>query len=335
MVSIDKITIVGAGAIGGTMAAYMARAGVPVHLVDANAAHVAAVRKGGLRIKAANEEFRVNVPADTPESYEGALRYVFLATKALHTEEAMRWIAPRLAEDGWVLSTQNGLNEPLIAREIGEPRTIGCFINFFADLIEDGTISYGGPGAFVIGELDGRLTERMQALRERLKHFIDPVLTTNIWGYLWSKLAYGAVLFATATTDETMADCVDHPQYRAALRKLGLEVVGLAHLRGLTLEPFDGWDPNALADGQAANTMFDGVSRMMRNNLKVRSGVWRDLAVHHRKTEIDSQYGPVLQLAQECDYRMPALKRLVQIVHELEAGSRRRELSNLESLLNA
>ena len=330
-----ELTVVGAGAIGGTIAAYLAREGMPVRVVDANAEHVAAIRTDGLRIGTAQDEWRVDIPADTLESYHGELGEVFLAVKAPHTAAAIDWIGPRLARDGWVMSAQNGLNEREIAQAIGEERTVGCFINFFADVLKPGLIHYGGPGAFVVGELDGRVSARVEEIGGWIRPFIPPIVTPNIWGYLWSKLAYGAVLFATATTDETMADCVDHPTYRPMLRRLGLEVVGLAQLQQIELMPFDGWDPNTLYDDKPSDAMFDGVSRMMRGNTKVRRGVWRDLAVHHRKTEVDAQYGPVLAVADTHGYVMPMLRTLVDLVHDLEAGRISRGLHNLDVLVEA
>ncbi len=331
----QRLVVVGAGAIGGTISAYLERSGIATHLVDVNEEHVHAIRAQGLIIDAYNESFRVHVPVDTPSAFDGGLEAVFLATKAPHTEAAMEWIAPRLRPDGWVLSAQNGLNELAIARHVGRNRTVGCFVNFSSDVMKPGVIHYGGPGTFAIGELDGPVTERVRRIGEWIQPFINPVLTDNIWGYLWSKLSYGAVLFATATTDETMADCVDHPRYRAVLRAIGAEVVGLARLQGIELLPFDGWDPNALDDRQESDAMFDRLSQVMRRNLKVRTGVWRDLAVHHRRTEVDSQYGPVLDLAAEHEYPVPKLTKLVEIIHGLEQGQLERGLSNLETLFTA
>lgn len=330
-----SLTVVGAGAIGGTIAAHLVRAGFPVRVVDADREHVMAIREEGLRVEAADGNWRVEMAADTPESFDGDLHQVFLAVKAPHTRTAMEWLAPRLASDGWVMSIQNGLNEKEIAQVIGDARTVGCFINFFADVLEPGLIHYGGPGAFVIGELDGRTSDRLKMIEGWLTPFIPPVVTPNIWGYLWSKMAYGAVLFATATTDETMADCVDHPRYRPMLRRLGAEVVGLAQLQGVQVMPFDGWDPNVLQDVKASDAMFDRVSRMMRANTKVHSGVWRDLAVRHRKTEVDAQYGPVLEVAEQNGYAMPMLRTLVNLIHDLESQRITRGLQNLEILLEA
>ena len=331
----ESIVVVGGGAIGGTVAAYLHRTGVPVRLVDTNAAHVAAICDRGLYIRAYDEEFAVPVRADTPETFDGSLKKVFLATKALHTTAAMEWIGPRLDEDGWVVSLQNGLNESVIAEHIGTHRTIGCFVNFSSDVMAAGAIDYGGPGTFAIGELDGSVTPRVAEVAEHIRGFLDPIVTPNIWGYLWSKLAYGALLFATATTDETMADCVDHPRYREALIRCSREVVDLAAIQHIDLWPFDGWDPRVLNDRRDTDAMLDRLSGVMRKNLKVRSGVWRDLAVHHRKTEIDAQYGPVMDVAQQYHYPMPVLEALVSIIHGIERQEQARGWHNLEQLLDA
>lgn len=331
----DAIVVVGAGAIGGTVAAYLVRQGLPIVLVDANLAHVQAINERGLVIHAYNEEFTVKLKADTPDSYNGSLNGVFLATKALHTGQAMDWITPRLSPSGYVVSMQNGLNERLIADRVGPGRTIGCFVNFSSDVMAPGVIDYGGPGTFAIGELNGPISDRIRELVSFITPFIPPIATDNIWGYLWSKLAYGAVLFATATTDETMADCVDHPRYRSVLLSLGREVIGLATRQNIHGLPFDGWDPGALEDVESTQEMMDRLSGVMRKNLKVRSGVWRDLAVHHRKTEIDAQYGPVLEVAKEFDYPMPMLDTLVAIIHELESNKASRGWHNLERLREA
>lgn len=328
----DTIVVVGAGAIGGTVAAYLFRSGVPIRLVDSNPDHVEAINREGLTIHAYNEEFVAMVKADTPQSFDGPLNRVYLATKAVDTERAVAWITPRLADQGYVVSMQNGLNERLIAARVGQQRTVGCFVNFSSDVIAPGVIDYGGPGTLAIGELTGVITERIQDEAFAVSHFLNPIVTENIWGYLWSKLAYGAVLFATATTDETMADCVDHPRYRDVLVRLGREVAGLARAQKIDLLPFDGWDPTVLDDAQASESMMDHLSRVMRQNLKVRSGVWRDLAVHHRQTEMDAQYGPVLAVAREYGYPMPMLEALMAIVHALEGGRAERGWHHLERL---
>ena len=129
----EPIVIWGAGAIGGTLGAYWARAGTDVLLVDIARDHVETCRISGLSIEGPIDAFTQKVPAVTPAELRGRFSRIVLAVKAQHTPEALATLAPHLREDGFVLSAQNGLNEITIARTIGEARTMGCFVNFGAD----------------------------------------------------------------------------------------------------------------------------------------------------------------------------------------------------------
>ena len=175
------------------------------------------------------EEFTVRVPAATPGEVKGTFRRTVLATKAQATATAIRQLAPHVAADGYVLSAQNGLNEIEIGTVVGEARTMGCFVNFGADWHGPGEILFGNRGAVVVGEIDGRTKPRTTDMFETLQLFEpDAVLTDNIWGYLWGKLAYGAQLFATALTPDSMADNFADPRRTVVFETLGREVMAVA-----------------------------------------------------------------------------------------------------------
>ena len=212
-----RFVIVGAGAIGGTMGAHLARAGHDVLFVDSVPEHVAAMTRDGLEIEG-RLQVRVKVPAVTPDALAGALagrapEAVLLAVKALHTAEALEPVVPLLGPESYVVSMQNGLNERVIAARIGAARTIGAFVNFGADYQAPGRVEYSGAGALYLGELDGRMTPRLQALGDALRSAFLPntTRTDNILGYLWGKHGYASQLFATATVDATMADVLGVP----------------------------------------------------------------------------------------------------------------------------
>ena len=111
----EPVLIWGAGAIGGILGAYWARAGVPVQMVDIVAEHAVACSTTGLSIEGPVEEFTQTVPCVTPDRLTGTYGRVVLAVKAQATPEAMAQLLPHLAPDGFVLSAQNGLNERVIA----------------------------------------------------------------------------------------------------------------------------------------------------------------------------------------------------------------------------
>jgi 2-dehydropantoate 2-reductase len=326
----------GAGAIGGTLGAYLARAGDDVTMVDTVVEHVDAVTRGGLRVTGPIDEFTVRVPAFTPERLRGTWDEIILATKAHHTDVAVRALLPHLSAGGYVVSAQNGLNELAIAEVVGAERTIGAFVNFGADYLGPGVIHYGGHGAVVVGEIDCRITPRSTAIRDAW-HDFDPraIVTPNIWGYLWSKEAYGAMLFATALTNESIADALAMPAYRHLYVALAREILAVAAARTVRLEAFDGFDPAAYvttAPPGAAERSLDALMAHNRRSAKSHSGIWRDLAVRKRPTEVDAQLGIVVTMGAEAGVPTPLTARLVALIHEIERGARPQSLDTLDAL---
>jgi 2-dehydropantoate 2-reductase len=330
-----NVTVVGTGAIGGTIGAYLARAGEPVQVVDRDEAHVAAMRERGLTIRGFAETFTVPMDAGTPRDLKGPLRTVLLAVKAQHTAEALAGIADLLAPDAAVVSLQNGLCERIIAEMIGPERTVGSFVNFSTDYLEPGVIAYGGAGSLYLGEIDGQESARVLALQRLLSHWGTVSVTTNIWGYLWGKMGYGNMLFATALADETMADVID--RYRALMVELACEIYEVAAREGITVEPFDNVEPSLFFPregrrGYAIARSLDDLVARRRRDLKSKSGIWRDLAVRRRKTEVDAQIGLATEIGAGHGLPLPLTRAVVAMIHDLEDGRRVMSWSNLEAL---
>lgn len=329
----SPVLIWGAGAMGATLGACLLEQGIPVVFVDNNVSHVEALQRDGLRITGPLKQLHVNAPTYTPETLTGCYKVAFLATKALHTAPAILQLQPFLHPEGVVVSFQNGLNEIVIATHIGAKQTMGCFVNFGADYMAPGHIEWGGRASVCVGELDGSATPRLQ-LVHRLLRCVEPnaLMTSNIWGYLWGKLVYGALLFATAITNNTIYEVFEDHKYRPVLIALAREVIAVATAEGITLEAFDGFDPNAFSDHERANYSLGQLALHNRKSTKLRTGVWRDLAIHHRKTEIDQQLLPILEIATRNGIATPNLKNLIEMVHAIEAGHRTLDSNCLDDL---
>ncbi|MGA8900910.1 ketopantoate reductase family protein [Bradyrhizobium sp.] len=335
-ISPERVLVWGAGAIGGTVAAYLRRAGLDVTVVDANAAHVQAIGERGVAITGPIETFAQPLPAFTPDKLVGGWDTFFLCVKAQNTEAAARQLMPHLAEDGVVVSLQNGFNELTIAETIGRERTMGAFINFGADLLEPGVVHFGGRGAVVVGELDGSNTPRLTRVHRALQKFDPAAITTdNIWGYLWGKMGYGALLFAGALTPASIVEVLDSRDARPALTALAREVMAVAAAEGITPMGFNGYDPAAFGPngtGAKIDASFDAMVAFNRRSAKTHSGIWRDIVVHHRKTECDAQFAPILKLARRSGIAIPRVERLVLLMREVESGTRAQMLDNLAQL---
>jgi len=331
-----KLLVWGAGAIGGTVGAYFTRAGHDVSFVDRVQDHVDAINTAGLRITGPVDEFAVNAPAFTPKTLTGTYATILLCVKGQDTEDATRMLRPHLGIDGCVVSVQNGLNETIIGEIVGKRRTVGAFVNFGADYHEPGVIHFGGRGAVVLGEIDGKFSDRIQQLHRLFLEFDkDAVVTDNIWGYLWAKLAYGAMLFATALTNDSIADALANPAYRMLYIAIAQEVLSVAGARGISPEAFNGFDPHAFTadtDIHRSIRSLDDMVAFNRLSTKTHSGIWRDLAVRKRRTEVDPQLGPILAHGLEAGVPTPLTARLIDLIHDIENGVRVQEISNLDIL---
>jgi len=385
----DPLVIWGAGAMGGSIGAALVEAGQDVLFVDQARDHLEAMNANGLRITGPVMDATVPAEAVHPDEVQGTFSTIFLCVKAHHTKEATDQLAPHLAADGVVVSIQNGLCELEIAQVVGQARTMGAFVNFGADYLKPGIIHRGNRGAVVVGELDGMRTRRVEDIHSLLKTFEpDAVLTDNIFGYLWGKLAYAALLFATALTDESISDVLASTRHRTLLRAIGREVVGVAVARGVTLQGFDGFDPgafrpvefvegdgtpkagtlqgyppdtglnvradarqdsrtdgwniaqdppapttrNAAAPTARADASLDDLVAFNRASAKTHSGIWRDLAVRKRRTEVDAQLGPVVRMGEEVGVDTPLTEAIIRQIHEIENGERPQVWENLDEL---
>ncbi|WP_112321683.1 ketopantoate reductase family protein [Oceanibium sediminis] len=332
----EPVLIWGAGAIGGILGAYWARAGVPVQMVDIVAEHARACSNQGLQIEGPVEEFRQVVPCVTPDQLSGQYRRIVLAVKAQASEGALDALLPHLAEDGFILSAQNGLNERVIAARAGAGRTMGAFVNYGADWLEPGRILFGNRGAVVIGEIDGSERPRTREMHELMQVFEpDAVLTTDIWAYLWGKLGYGAMLFATALTPDSMTVNFADPARGPALAGLAREVMRTAVAEGVTPRPFNGFEPAAFLPGASEADALKSLADLAEFNsktAKTHTGIYRDLAVRKRKTEVDPQVGTVAEIAASHGIDTPLLRRLVELIHDIEEGRRQMSTDTFHEL---
>ena len=310
-----KLVIIGAGAIGGTIGAHMFRAGHDITLCDADRDHVEAIRREGLRIEGPVEEFTVRIPAITPDELPDTIEHAIVAVKSLHTIAAADLLRDRLAPEGYALTVQNGLTAEVLVEAVGEERVISSFVNFGADVMGPGRVLQGNIATFRVGELvRGRITPRVQQLADALPY---AEATDNVLGYLWGKEVYGAMLWAGAVSDLPIADTLDRAEYRPLMLAIAEEVLAQAPV---PVEGFDGFEPDDLEGSLHRLAAFN------RRSAKTHSGIYRDLAVRRRKTEVDEVHK---------DIQGPVFDLVVDMIHDIEQGRRICEVANLDELAAA
>jgi 2-dehydropantoate 2-reductase len=307
-----KLTIIGAGAIGGTIGARMFRDGHDITLCDADPAYVAAIQRDGLQIEGPVEEFTVRVPAITPDQLPDTVERAIVAVKSLHSQSAADLLRDRLAPDGYVLTVQNGLTASAMIEAVGADRVLSSFVNFGADVMGPGRVMQGNVGTFRVGEIaGGTITPRVRELAEALP-YAEP--TDNVLGYLWGKEAYGAMLWAGAVSDLSIADHLEAPRYRPVMIAIAEEVLAQSPVK---VESFDGFVPDDLEGS------LDRLAEFNRRSAKSHSGIYRDLMVRKRKTEVDEVHK---------DFQGPIFDRVVEMIHDIEEGRRTCEVANLDEL---
>lgn len=317
-----KYTLIGAGGIGASMGAWLSRAGTDILYVDAVSEHVRAMNERGLTIRdPVNEDFTVPVKAALIDGLNEPLEVVFLATKTQHTRAAMERIAPLLKDNGYVVSLQNGINEYVIAEYVGEQRVIGAFVNWAADYIEPGVIQFGGHSNFVIGELDGKVTGRLMHLQELCSSFQQVEISSQIMRQLWSKQVNICAMFATGITHLLIPGGMEYQPAQETIACIALEAMQVPKALNIELISFDDFRPDLYRQGryrEALKVTADHYCPMVKNY----TGLYRDLAVRRRKSEIDGTVGIVVQMGERLGLDLPLNRKLVSMVKEIEGGRR-------------
>lgn len=321
-----RVLVWGAGAVGGAVGAALVDAGHQVDFLDMDKDHVAALRDParGLVVEGPVRSRAGPVRAWLPDEIEGQWDKVMLCVKAHHTATAAAMIAPHLSRSGCVLTLQNGLAARIAADVVGRERVVVGFVNFGADRIGDGRILLGNRGAVALGEWHGATTARLGELFRLLGDFDpDVVATPDIWAFIWGKLAYASLLFAEATATSGIAATLDRPDLLPLWCALAGETIAAARAEGVEPTGFNGFEPSAFgprASAGASAASIRAIADFYRGGAKPHSGVWRDLAVHRRKTEVDAQLGMVADIAAARGIAVPALSGLIALIHRIEEG---------------
>jgi 2-dehydropantoate 2-reductase len=189
-----KIAVLGAGAVGATTGAYLLKAGHDVTLIDQWAAHIDKIRSDGLKLTDLSGE--VTVPAKALHlsdlsNLREPFDIVFLSVKSYDTRWSAYLIEPHLKTTGFILPTQNALNDEVVASVVGFNRTVGCVTTISAGVYEPGHVVRTDPlniHCYTVGELSGLISSRVKEVVSLLQTVGHSEATTNIWGTRWAKL---------------------------------------------------------------------------------------------------------------------------------------------------
>jgi 2-dehydropantoate 2-reductase len=337
-----RIAVVGAGAVGCYLGGHLARAGNDITLIDPWPEHIEAIRAHGLRLSGMTDEETHTVPVPTMHltevqglSRQRPIDIAIVSSKSYDTAWSTALIKPYLADQGYVVSAQNSINEETIAGVVGWDRTVGCMIgnNFAVDLYEPGCVRRTMPRDFktmciLVGEVHGRVTPRALELRDLFAPVDGAGVTTNLWGVRWSKLCVNGMRNAvSAATGMSGNERDAHEVIRGVIIRLGGEAVRVGLALGYVLEHITGIEPGRLLaahegdDGarrEVEKHMTKGTSLQARSNFQ-RPSMGQDIQ-KGRRTEIGELNGFIVRKAQEVGCAAPTHERIVEIVRRVERG---------------
>ena len=349
-----RIAVMGVGAMGGTIAAYLTREGFDVTLIDQWTDHVNLMKSQGLTLTNMKETFTVPVKAlhlSEVSNIRDPFDIIFLSVKSYDTRWSTHLMMPVLKPTGFILPAQNALNDERVASVAGYYRTVGCVVTVGGGMYEPGHVIRTDPmttHSFTIGELSGVLSPRVNEVVDALKIIGPSKGTTNIWGFRWAKLTIncmGNVLPGLMGTSLAALSDDQQAVARHIMITIGCEVVRVALALGICVEPI--WDIPAqeFADASLQEDIQNLIDKLKTNTSPLRispeqiehlgapprPSLLQDV-MKGRRTEVEYLNGYVAKTGAEVEVETPMNYAIAELMRRQEAGEIEPSPANLERL---
>lgn len=304
-----RITIMGAGGVGGYFGAKLAQGGCDVGFV-ARGAHLAALREHGLRVESQLGDIHLtSVRASDDPGALGPADYVLLCVKLWDTEAAVRALAPVVGPQTAILSLQNGVQkDDLLRRAFGEKTVMGATCYIGTAIAQPGVIRHTGTmQKMAFGEFDGTRSARAIALLEACRQGgIEADLSPDIRRTTWEKFVFIVGLSAATTTMRaTIGPIRSIPRTRAFLLDVMREVVAVGRAQGVRLREDYAESRLAFCDGLPSE-----MTSSMHNDLE-----------NGNRLEVNWLSGSVAELGKAASVPTP-LNRAVSDILALHANGK-------------
>ena len=330
-----KIAVVGAGAIGGVVAALMTKAGWQPILVCKYPDTLAQVTSPGLVVTRLGETHTVPVRgvltiAELPRE----LDVVFHATKANNCVAVARELEPFLHAQSMVVSLQNGISEDALAGVLGRDRVAGCVENLAVTLKGPGKVEVTSEGEFILGHIDHKQDARIKMIEPMLGAVQPTHITDNIMGELYAKLMFNACINAlTAINGVNLRKLLAVRKIRSVFIALMQETLHVADAVGIRLAPAPkNLNLYKLLRGDSLRDQFKRHLILCIVGIKhgrIRPSTLQSLE-RGRPTEIDYLNGYICDRAAEHAIPVPINQAVVAMIKEIEAGQRPMTFANMD-----
>ncbi len=313
-----KICIYGAGAVGGLMAAWLARSGHDVSVV-ARGRQLEAIRRHGLRVRIDGRTDAFPVRAESEPEKLGPQEYVLVSVKAQSLGEVAERIAPLLDKDTSIVTAMNGVpwwffdrlafhdgRERLesldpggrLSRAMPTERIVGCVIHLAASTPEPGLVSHNMGRKLIVGEPGGRNGARTGRLAGALKEagfdvLVTPTIEKEFWVKLLGNVSFNPVSALTLCTADRLIESRQVKDYMVSIMR---EVLAIGRAVGVDADI----DPEARID-------------MARALGKFKTSMLQDMEAG-KPLEVDGLLAGTLEIARKAGVAAPFTESLFGLI---------------------
>jgi len=299
-----KISVVGAGAVGGYFGGMLARAGAPVTFIG-RPAFVEAVQKDGLLLDTMQFKETVRAAASAELSAARDAEIILFCVKTTDTASTAKELGKILAPEAILISMQNGADNAEQIHAASGLKALAAAVYVAASVPSPGTVKHVGRGDLVLGP-ENDTARRIAEIFTRAK--VPCRLSNNVEGELWTKLVWNCALNALSALGKvTYGEIIASPDARQLLEGTVYEVLAVAKAAGI--------QPPGLEDPKAA---LAGAYKIAEQMSATRSSTSQDM-MRGKRTEIDSLNGFIARKGRELGVPTPLNHALFTLVKLAEA----------------
>jgi 2-dehydropantoate 2-reductase len=337
MSSLIRICILGAGAIGCSVGADLTQAGHDITVVDVWPTQIDAIRAEGVRVEMVDRTLHARPKTLHLFELSGSAQVFDLILMACKSNDH-RWLAElataHLAKDGLLVALQNGMNEDSLAGIVGRERVIGCVIELSAETFTPGVVKRNTAPEktwFAVGEHDGSVTPRLEALAQMLRASARVDVTRNIAGAKWSKLIANSMTMGPfGLLGLYNSEASQLPGMFEISAKLGRESLDVGEAMGYRIEPVFGLS-EAEFQGTSEEKILIAMKILMGHVSRGRTAPIHD-HIKGRPSEISYINGVVCDNGRRLGIPTPANDVVVDLDRRINEGSLAMDRSNFDQL---